>query len=57
MSTQLTNRQTSIAVEVGGERKITSRAAVGLKLSFAPNRVVGTLRLRRDGHVLALPLV
>jgi DnaJ family protein C protein 11 len=47
----------SFAIEVGGDRMVTARAGVGLKLSFSSSRVVATLRLRRDGHTLSLPVL
>jgi hypothetical protein len=47
----------AFAIELGGDRKVTARASVGLKLSFSASRVVATLRLRRDGHTLSLPVL
>ncbi len=47
----------NVAVELGGDRMVTARAGVGLKLSFSAARVVATLRLRRDGHTLSLPVL
>jgi hypothetical protein len=47
----------AFAIELGGDRKVTARASVGLKLSFSATRVVATVRLRRDGHTLSLPVL